>query len=199
MIQYIVRGNSSNIIKETAIEALQNSCRWIRLDLRQLSSANLPQLIKSLQDECRKHEAILSIENDVNVVKEFGLDGVHLTCDNKIDSIEARKILGEEHIMGITISEPSQVPFLPRTAIDYVEVNADSSIVQNSAIVVQQMKDIGSDEPVIARIKNMSMLVEVMSAGVGGVSCDNYDVPPSALHEMNDKLNTIVNERLEKI
>jgi thiamine-phosphate pyrophosphorylase len=55
----------------------------------------------ALQQLCRDHGASLIINDDIELAKRVGADGVHLGADDSAPS-SARKILGEDAIIGVS-------------------------------------------------------------------------------------------------
>ena len=197
MLQYIVGGSNAQEIINTATSALDNGCRWIRLDLSELTPVEIEFTVKSLQEKCIDIEAFLSLENDVENVATMKTAGLHLGESSMNTATDARKRLGEEPIIGITIKESADVPFVPRNAIDYVAVNG--SDLKNCRKIVQQMRDSNFDEPVVATLTPDISLDQIMATGVGGIAVHHNTTPPAKLEELLKKLNTLVEQRLEEL
>ena len=197
MLQYIVGGSNAQEIINTATSALDNGCRWIRLDLSELTPVEIEFTVKSLQEKCIDIEAFLSLENDVENVATMKTAGLHLGESSMNTATDARKRLGEEPIIGITIKESADVPLVPRNAIDYVAVNG--SDLKNCRKIVQQMRDSNFDEPVVATLTPDISLDQIMATGVGGIAVHHNTTPPTKLQELLKKLNTLVEQRLEEL
>ncbi len=120
MLQYIVGGSNAHEMIETAQQALENGCRWLRLDFSLLPQSEIEPVVKDLQERCNSLEAFLSLEDDVDNAAATKVSGVHLNVGSPADVIDARKRLGEEPFLGITVSSAADVPFIPRSAIDYI-------------------------------------------------------------------------------
>ncbi len=197
MLQYIVSGNDVQEIIKTATRALDNGCRWIRLDLRELPQAEIEALVKSLQERCNDLEAFLSLENDVENTAEMKVNGVHLGIDSKISAVDARKRLGEEPFIGITVVDAAEVPFIPRNAIDYVAVSSDN--IEVCSKVVQQMNATGLEEPVIALYSHAIPLPTFMSIGINGIAVHHSDTSTSMLPRLINELNAFAEKRLSTL
>ncbi len=197
MLQYIISGSNAQDIISTATIALNNGCRWIRLDLSELTPVEIEATVKTLQEKCNEIEAFLSLDNDVQNVATLKVAGIHLRHDSKITAVDARKQLGEEPIIGITVTEAADVPFIPRTAIDYVAVANDD--LDGYRKVVQQMKATGLEEPVIAPYCHATPLKTLMDTGINGIAVHHSTTPPATLQELLKELNTLVKQRLEEL
>ena len=197
MLQYIVSGNNAQEIISTATNALNNGCRWIRLDLKGIDSAEIESTVKTLQEKCNDLEAFLSLENDVENATTMKVAGVHLGNDSKISAVDARKRLGEETIIGITVAEAADVPFIPRTAIDYVAVANDD--LDNCRKVVEQMKATGLEEPVVAPYSQSTPLKTLMSTGINGIAVNQSNTPVTMLPQLLKELNALIEQRLNDL
>ena len=197
MLQYIASGSNAQEIISTSTRALDNGCRWIRLDLRNLASTEIEATVKTLLMKCHDLDAFLSLENDVEKVAEMKVAGVHLGAHSTISAVKARKLLGEEPFIGITVSDAAQVPFVPRTAIDYVAIASDE--IDTCRKVVEQMKTTGLEEPVIAPYSHATPLKTLMETGINGIAVHHSTTSPAMLQQLLEELNTLVEQRLDNL
>ncbi len=197
MLQYIVGGSNAHEMIETAQQALENGCRWLRLDFSLLPQSEIEPVVKDLQERCNSLEAFLSLEDDVDNAAATKVSGVHLNVGSPADVIDARKRLGEEPFLGITVSSAADVPFIPRTAIDYIAVASDN--LDDCLEMVKQMHATGLEEPVIAPYSHATALSRLMSTGINGIAVHHSTTPPASLKELLKELNTLVGQRLEEL
>ena len=198
MLQYIVSGENGVEIVGTVEAALNNSCRWIRLDLSCLSSNERVATIETVSRLCKNSDAILSIENDIELYKQLKVDGIHV-ADESMSLVDIRKELGEEPIMGLTIKEASQVPFLPRTAIDYVEIDNSVDDIKVHNEIVRQFRDAGIEEPVVAHFENTPTLEMLHNCGADGIVLDSKTVSPDVLVDWINGLERLNQERIDSL
>lgn len=197
MLQFIINGNNACDIIEIATNALNNGCRWIRLDLKDIKSSELESTIKAIQEKCDNNEAFLTLEIDVDTALSMKVAGVHLNADCDISDVDARKKLGEEPILGVTVNNATDIPYLPRTAIDYVAVNSDNLDLCRQ--VAEQMKAIGLDEPLVAPYSQATSLTTLMETGINGIAVRHDIIPTTKLPKLLDELNKIVEHRLKNL
>ena len=197
MLQYIIGGNNASKIINLAQQALDNGCRWIRLDLSAINTNEIEATVELLQEKCSHVEAFMTIENDVETAISMKMAGVHLGLDSKITAVESRKKLGEEPVMGITIKHGCDVPFIPRSAIDYIAIENDS--LEECSKVVEQMKAAGLDEPVVATFKPYMSLDSLFNTGVNGIAVHHSTTTPPQIAILIDKITTLVERRLSCI
>lgn len=199
MLQYIIGGSDCFDIIDTAKASLFNGCQWIRLDISKLTDDDCDKVITKLQQSCKNFEAILTVENDVDAVKRWKMDGVHLDLANRASAVEVRKTLGEEPIIGTTIKDASEVPFLPRTAVDYVEIDVNVDDLAIHAAIVNQMKATGMEEPVVAHFASIPPLTSMIQSGVNGIALNSTTVNPAELKDLIRKLEMLNEDRLNAL
>ncbi|MBR5087601.1 MAG: thiamine phosphate synthase [Muribaculaceae bacterium] len=198
MLQFIVSGTNSAEIIDTAKAALKNACQWIRLDVSLLPISEQDNTIDIIRQSCKEYDAILTVENDVEAVKRLKLDGLHLT-NPSISAVDARKDMGEEPIIGVTINNSSEVPFVPRAAVDYIEIDKNVDDVKVQSEIVEQMKSSGRDEPVIAHFGFIPTLSMLRASGVNGVSLDSSNTEAVELKDLIIKLELLAEERINSL
>lgn len=197
MLQVIIDGSNAKDIISLASDALAHGCRWIRLDTSLMSQDQIQEAVEGVLTNCRKCEAFLSLENSVEIAKQLKADGVHINADASISPIEARKSLGEEPFLGITIKDSADVPFIPRTAVDYIVIENDS--LEECRNIVEQFKTIGLDEPVVATFNSLIPLEELFNTGINGIAVHHSLIPLPQIAILIDKVTTLVEKRLANI
>ena len=107
------------------------------------------------------------------------------------------KHLGEDTIIGITVADAAQVPFVPRTAIDYIAVASDN--LDTCHKVMEQTRAAGLEEPVIAPFAHATPLASLMATGVNGIAAHNTTTPPAMIPQLLKELNTLLEQRLKEL
>ncbi|MCC9625846.1 thiamine phosphate synthase [Thalassospira sp. MA62] len=82
------------VLETGAVDCLQ-------LRLKGISDDELRAAIKIVLPMCQKRDIPLILDNRPDIAKETGCDGVHIG-DNDVSYDEARAIMGEEHIVGVS-------------------------------------------------------------------------------------------------
>jgi len=107
-IQYISQGSNQNEQLENIRYALDLGCLWIQLRFKEADKNLLVETAKIAKSICKEYNAILIINDHVDVAKEIDADGVHLgLSDSKVS--DAKKILGDEKIIGGTANTYNDV------------------------------------------------------------------------------------------
>lgn len=118
-IQFITHRNDRFSYVDGARMALEGGCRWIQLRMKGASDDEVREAAAVIMPLCREREAIFVIDDRVELAKELKADGVHLgRNDMPVD--EARRVLGEEFIIGGTANTFEDVERLWRAGADYI-------------------------------------------------------------------------------
>lgn len=118
-IQFITHQNHRYSYVDSARMALEGGCRWIQLRMKDATDDEVRKAASSIQPLCREHEAVFIIDDRVELAKELKADGVHLGR-NDMPVCEARRVLGEEFVIGGTANTFDDVERLWREGADYI-------------------------------------------------------------------------------
>lgn len=102
-LQFITHYNDRYTYVDSARIALEGGCRWIQLRMKEASEELLEETALAVQRMCKEHDATFIIDDNVHLAKRIGADGVHLG-KNDMPIAEARKILGDDFIIGSTVN-----------------------------------------------------------------------------------------------
>jgi thiamine-phosphate pyrophosphorylase len=89
-------------------EALQAGVRLIQLREKDLDTHHLLNLATEVLTICRFYNALLLINDRVDLVKVLGADGVHLRV-NSLPIPVAKEILGPHTLIGVSAHTPAEV------------------------------------------------------------------------------------------
>lgn len=102
-LQFITHYNKEYSYIDSARIALEGGCRWVQLRMKDADEALLEETAITVQAMCRKYGATFIIDDNVLLAKQIKADGVHLGKKD-MPIAEARKILGEQFIIGGTVN-----------------------------------------------------------------------------------------------
>ena len=102
-LQFITHYNDRYSYIDSARIALEGGCRWIQLRMKDAEEALFEETALIIQELCRSYNATFIIDDNVLLTKKIKADGVHLG-KNDMPIAEARKILGNEFIIGGTVN-----------------------------------------------------------------------------------------------
>lgn len=104
---------------ELADEACRGGVRWVQLRIKNKSYDEWMDAALKTLTVCRKHGSKLIINDNVDIAKESKADGVHLGKTD-VDPSLARKILGDDAIIGGTANTFSDIKELADKRVDYI-------------------------------------------------------------------------------
>lgn len=180
-LQFITHETDRYNTLESAIMALEGGCKWIQLRMKEATLEEIEQVALKLKPLCKEHEAILILDDHVELARKLEVDGVHLgKTDMPVD--QARSILGEAFIIGGTANNFEDVLMHYRAGADYVGVgpyrftrtkkNLSPVLgAEGYATLINQMKEAGISLPIVAigGITNKD-IPELLQLGVNGIA-----------------------------
>lgn len=206
MLQFITHHTGRYGYTEGAIAALNGGCKWIQLRMKGATPEEVKTVVTALKPLCQKHEAILLLDDYVELVAELDVDGVHLG-KNDMPVAEARKLLGEKYIIGGTANTYDDVAKLAKAGVDYIglgpfrytETKQNLSPIlgiEGYRNIVQQCKDSHVDIPIVAiggiEVDDLAALIDT---GIAGVAISGAilqaESPEQTTHNIIETLNKL--------
>lgn len=161
--------------------ALDGGCRWIQLRMKDATDEEVRPIAIEAQNLCKKYGATFVIDDRVALVKELGVDGVHLG-KNDMPIREARKILGEGFIIGGTANTFEDVKAHAEAGADYIGCGPFRFTTTKQRLspilglsgyrqITEQMKAHGIHLPIVA-IGGITLedIPSIMQTGVTGIA-----------------------------
>ncbi len=159
-VQFITHCTDKYTYLDSARMALEGGCRWIQLRMKDHPLDEVEETGRQVQALCKAHDAIFVIDDHVELAQKLHADGVHLGLKD-MPVHEARKVLGEEFLIGGTANTFEDILLHWRGGADYIgcgpfrftETKKNLSPVlglEGYARILQQMKEAGVDMPVVA-------------------------------------------------
>ena len=169
-LQFITHQTDRYTYFESALMALEGGCKWIQLRMKEAPCEEVEAVALQLKPLCKEKEAILLLDDHVELAKKLEVDGVHLgKKDMPID--QARQLLGEAFIIGGTANTFEDVVQHYRAGADYLGIGPfrftttkknQSPVLglKGYTAILSQMKEANIELPVVA---------------IGGITCE--DIP----------------------
>ena len=118
-IQFITHENQRFDYVEGAEVALRGGCKWVQLRMKDTTDNKFLSIGRKVAALCRSYNATFLLDDRVHLVAELSADGVHLG-KNDMPISEARRILGNEKIIGGTANTFADVQHLAAQGADYI-------------------------------------------------------------------------------
>lgn len=181
MLQFITHETDKYSYLDSAILALNGGCKWIQLRMKHSPAEEIMRVADILKEECRKHDAILIIDDHVDIAMQVDADGVHLG-KNDMPPAEARVKMGEKYIIGGTANTFDDIRGLVMSGVDYIGLGPYRFTTTKERLspvlgdegyraIMEQCRDKGYRTPVVA-IGGITFddIVPVMDCGVSGIA-----------------------------
>lgn len=117
--QYLTQDLPNLSHQELAQIACENGIRWVQLRVKNKSSDEWLNIAKEVKSICDKFQSKLIINDNVDICKLIDADGVHLG-KRDLSITKARKILGNEKIIGGTANTKEDLLLLQREGVNYI-------------------------------------------------------------------------------
>ena len=129
-LQFITHYTERYSYIDSARIALEGGCRWVQLRMKDADETLLEETALIVQKMCKEYDATFIIDDNVHLCKKIKADGVHLG-KNDMPIAEARKILGDDFIIGATVNTFDDVIKSTRQQ-DNETTSRDVSMTQNN-------------------------------------------------------------------
>ncbi len=181
MLQFITHPSDRYTIAEEVQMAIEGGCKWIQLRMKDATYDEMKSTALEIIPICRENDIILVIDDNVELVNELRVHGVHLG-KNDMDPRKAREILGPHAIIGVTANTADDILSFRGIDVDYVGVGPfrHTTTKKNLAPVIglDGYKDIvdkvtaaGNKLPLVA-IGGITLedVTGIMATGVQGIA-----------------------------
>lgn len=144
-------------------EALEGGVTLVQYRAKTTSSAEMYDEALQLKALCDSFNVPLIINDRLDIAMAVGAAGVHLGQDD-LPCAAARKILGEDYIIGVSAHNPAEARAALLCGADYLGCGAVFGTATKADV-----KKLGTDGlAAICKAKGLPVV------GIGGVTADNY-------------------------
>lgn len=144
-------------------EALEGGVTLVQYRAKTASSAEMYAEALQLKALCDSFKVPLIINDRLDIAMAVGAAGVHLGQDD-LPCAAARKLLGEDYIIGVSAHNPAEAKAALQSGADYLGCGAVFGTATKTDV-----KKLGTDGlAAICREKGLPVV------GIGGVTADNY-------------------------
>lgn len=144
-------------------EALEGGVTLVQYRAKTASSAEMYTEALQLKALCDSFKVPLIINDRLDIAMAVGAAGVHLGQDD-LPCAAARKLLGEDYIIGVSAHNPAEAKAALLCGADYLGCGAVFGTATKADV-----KKLGTDGlAAICKAKGLPVV------GIGGVTADNY-------------------------
>lgn len=156
-----------NLIQQTE-EAIKGGATFVQIREKNLGEQEFEQEAIQLKKLCGKYKIPFVVNDNVQLAKKIDADGVHIGQDD-MNPLEARKILGEKKIIGVSAQTVEEAVLAEKQGADYLGVGA---------VFHTGSKDDAIEVPP-ETLKSICKAVKIPVVAIGGITKDN-------VHELKD-------------
>lgn len=144
-------------------EALEGGVTLVQYRAKTASSAEMYAEVLQLKALCDSFNVPLIINDRLDIAMSVGAAGVHLGQDD-LPCAAARKILGDDYIIGVSAHNPAEAKAALQSGADYLGCGAVFGTATKADV-----KKLGTEGlTAICKAKGLPVV------GIGGVTADNY-------------------------
>ena len=159
---------SNNIATKSATETarlvIDGGADAIQLREKTISDSEFISLAREVRDIATKSGALLIINDRVHVAREINADGVHLGQQD-MSVLEARDIIGDEKIIGISTHSLIQAQQAQKDDADYIAIGP-----------IYPTKTKGNEPSIgIEVLQEISEVIDIPFIAIGAITLENLD------------------------
>ena len=143
-------------------EAIKGGATFVQIREKNLEEQEFEEEAIRLKKLCGKYKIPFVINDNVQLAKKIDADGVHIGQDD-MNLLEARKILGEQKIIGVSAQTVEEAVLAENQGADYLGVGA---VFQTGS------KDDAIEVP-LETLKKICKAVKIPVVAIGGITKDN--------------------------
>lgn len=209
MLQFITHPSENRTILEEIENVVAGGCKWVQLRMKDAEKEEIKEVARKAKEICKKNDVILVIDDYVDIAKELELDGVHLG-KNDMPVDEARKLLGEEFIIGATANTFEDIEALRHTDIDYIGLgpfrftstkkNLSPVIgIDGYAEIMRRKAESSINLPIVA-IGGICYddINDIMDTGISGIAVSGSLINAKNMTEETRKMISLLESIVEK-
>lgn len=145
--------------------ALKGGVKIVQLRDKQMSGRQLVETARQLKQLCKKHGALLLVNDRVDVALAAGADGVHVGQDD-IPAALIRDFVPDDFIIGVSVQTVAQAKEAEAAGANYVAV----SPVFTTPTKPDAGKGLG-----LERLKEIKQAVTIPVVAIGGINGSNLE------------------------
>jgi len=115
--------NNKYKIEECVEQAIKGGVTFVQIREKNKSQQDFLNISKKIKSITDIYRIPLVINDNIDIVKKINADGIHIG-QNDISCLEARKILGNEKIIGVTVTNLEEAKEAILSGATYLGVGA---------------------------------------------------------------------------
>lgn len=150
---------------QTVEQSLKGGVSLVQLREKTAPAREVIELAKKLKELCHYYNVPLLVDDRVDIALAADLDGVHLGNDD-MDVADARKILGDEKIIGSTAKNLEWAISEEKKGADYLGVGA----------IFETKTHVKTKRTSVETLKEINDNITIPTVAIGGLNYENIDI-----------------------
>ena len=193
--------NGATLISQVEA-ALKGGATFIQLREKNLDDEAFYKEALEIQKLCRNYKVPFVINDNVELAKKIGADGVHVG-QSDMEALDVRKVLGDDKIIGVSAQTVEQAKLAEEHGADYLGVGAvfhtdsKADVAEVSRETLKAICD-AVDIPVIA-IGGISKenVSELAGTGICGIAVISAIFAEKDIKKATEKLKSLTGEMVK--
>lgn len=203
MLQFITNSRTVAGTVDQARRAMKGGCTWVQVRMKDAPVEQVEQTVRILVQDCRKTGTTLIVDDHTELALIDGVDGVHLG-QNDMAVSEARRILGPNKIIGLTINSMEHAQKAIGAPVNYFGIGpwrytgtkANLAAIlgpEGISRIISYMRSNGMQQTIVA-IGGITAddCLQVLTAGADGIAVSGIIAaaasPQAATQQLIEKL-----------
>ena len=150
---------------QTVEQSLKGGVSLVQLREKTAPAREVIEIAKKLKKLCDSYNVPLLVDDRVDIALAADLDGVHLGNDD-MDVADARKILGDEKIIGSTAKNLEWAISEEKKGADYLGVGA----------IFETKTHVKTKRTSVETLKEINDNISIPTVAIGGLNYENIDI-----------------------
>ncbi|WP_024768255.1 thiamine phosphate synthase [Aquimarina macrocephali] len=161
-LQYISQGKTPQEHLDNIKNACKAGCKWIQLRLKEVDMATYLNTALQCRNICDQYDVIMIINDNVSVAKAVLADGIHLGLSD-MNPREARKILGDNFIIGGTANTIENCLQHSKDGVDYIGLGPYKHTITKKKL--SPVLGIDGYTSILTKLKNQNLELPIIAIG----------------------------------
>lgn len=150
---------------QTVEQSLKGGVSLVQLREKTAPAREVIEIAKKLKKLCHSYNVPLLVDDRVDIALAADLDGVHLGNDD-MDVADARKILGDEKIIGSTAKSLDWAIAEEKKGADYLGVGA----------IFETKTHVKTKRTSVETLREINDNISIPTVAIGGLNYENIDI-----------------------
>lgn len=153
---------NNDTLYEQVEKTIKGGVTFVQLREKNLDEENLINEALEIQKLCRKYNIPFVVNDNVEIARAINADGVHVG-QNDMEAINARSILGNDKIIGVSVQTAEQAIIAEKQGADYLGVGA----------VFPTGSKTDAEDVSYETLKEICETVSIPVVAIGGINASN--------------------------